>query len=87
MKTINDKLSPEKAKSELVRFAKLGLFISLAGLFLGFLGAVSLAFSGRAMVLAQKDSNKNDKQLSKYKTMAYAGFAVSIVDLFFVFYQ
>ena len=82
MRTINDKLSNEKAQKELKQFAALGLIFAVAALVIfGFLGIVGLAFSVRALILANHAGNKSNSKLKQYRLMAITGMIVSIGDL------
>lgn len=72
-------LPKDKAQKELRQFAILGLIFSIITLFIfGWLGAVGLAFSARALVLAKHDANKTNPQLNQYRWFAYSGLILSI---------
>lgn len=82
MKTLNDKISNEKAQKELKQFATLGLVFSLVPLLIfGALGIVGLAFSARALILAGHPGNKENPKLKQYRAMAIAGIVLAIVGL------
>ena len=86
MKTINDKLSNEKAQKELKHFATLGLIFAVVALVIfGFLGIVGLAFSARALILANHVGNKNNPKLKQYRLMAIAGVVISVVGLILLY--
>ncbi len=82
MKTINDKLSKEKAQKEFKQFAILGLVASIIS-FLVFvwLGIVGLAFSARALLLSKHAGNQENPKLKQYRVMAVGGLILSVIDL------
>jgi hypothetical protein len=82
MKTINDKLSKEKAQKEFKQFAIWGLVASVVSLLIfGWLGIVGLAFSARALLLSKHAGNQENLKLKQYRAMAIGGVIISVIDL------
>jgi hypothetical protein len=79
---LNSKLTNEKAQKEFKQFSMLGLVFGAVSLIIfAWLAVLGLAFSARALILANHEGSKANPKRQQYKVMAIAGAALSVIDL------